>query len=76
MPNGYKELKNTEAKVPAEMLETVAGYPDEASVDKELGFAIGFLDSGDIATYQWLAAVLAGKLAYLSGRKENQNADR
>jgi hypothetical protein len=64
MANGYKTLVPTSAKVPAEMLETVAGYRDEAEVDKELTFAVGAMDLGDLATIQWLAAVVAGKLEY------------
>lgn len=62
--DGYKKLTAVDIEVPAEMLESWAGY-DAQDVDKEFMFAVACVDTSDAATLQWLAAGIERRLADL-----------
>lgn len=63
--NPYKKPCAININVPAEMLETVAGYPDETRIDRELSFGFSAVDLRDAATLEWIAALIETKLNYL-----------
>lgn len=62
-PNPYKGSCRLDIFAPAEMLETVAGYPDDHRLERELSFALSAADPGDNTTLRWLAVLIELKLA-------------
>jgi hypothetical protein len=65
IPNGYAKPVPVGIEVRADMLEITAGWPNVGTVDRELAFAIGALDTEDPATLHWLACCIAAKLDYM-----------
>jgi len=63
--NGYAEHHPVGISVRADMLEVVAGYPDEERVNRELAFAVGMMDERDPESLRWVATLLATKLDYI-----------
>jgi hypothetical protein len=67
MPNGYETMHRLSLKARADMLETVAGYEEQA-VEVELAFAVVALDPEDPATLRWLACLCERRVADLEAR--------
>lgn len=63
MPNPYEKPCPVDIKVPAQMLESVAGYENDARVDHELAYALAVARPDDPESLQWVAAHLDRKLA-------------
>lgn len=60
--NGYATPCRLTIEARADMLETVAGFDNEARTRAELWFAIQSADADDPATLRWLACVLERRL--------------
>ena len=61
-PNPYKGSCQLTIYASAEMLESIAGYPDDERIDRELRFALHDADMDSADTLRWLAALLEVKL--------------
>ena len=67
--NGYTRMHRLDLRVPADMLEIIAGY-DAARMLRELSFATAALDTDDQASLRWMAALCAARVAELDAADE------